>query len=431
MVALIQSLKVLFLIFTTIITVYYFIKDYKIGFKYYLFFVILSGLLGFVRPIFAEEIILPIIIPLGVYTYYKRFNTTKISYISLFILVYGVLMTLINKDASFTGNDTYFIFGFVILAFSNYLFGNEKSSINTFALLWLYVLARTIWLITYGGSNVFLLSDLSEGGSRLLEFEAGLDNSTGKVRLDPNYLGFTMGFGFLLSLLFLINRKNLYKHLQFKFIRKKWFLAVVVIIGLMEFWLSIRGLSRGVILAILAAILTFLFLNKKIKTFAVTAILLVVSFVVFNDVINLFLLRFSEDNTGSGRYDMWESIWKLMISEGRILTGFGLNYPWWGSWEVGRHVYASTHNSWITILLSVGLIGLILLFVYISISLKNNYKANTTTSKIRIVMFAYLFVACFSIEPLMNSFGWIILAVSTSFDSKISIIVKKWIKTRN
>lgn len=426
MLVLIQSLKILFLLLTTSITIYFFIRNYKTGFKYYMYFVIISALLGFTRPIFAEEIILPILIPLSVFAYYKKFNPDRISYISLFILVYGIFITLITEDASFKGVDTFFIYGFLLLSFSNYIFGGKKFTIHAYSLIWLYVLAKVIWLVANGGSSVFLLSDLTHGGSRLIEFKSELDSSTGNVIIDPNYLGFITGLGFVLSFMFLFYRNQLYRYFNYKIIKKTWFFVIVLIIGIVELWLSLRGISRGILLAIIASILAFLLLNRQFKTFAIFSAVIVIMIFVFSNVIDLFFMRFTEDTTGGGRFDYWNFIWNFMIDEDKVLFGFGLNYSWWQKWEFGV-AYISTHNSWLTLLLAVGLFGMILLVVFMIKSIIINYKSNSIIGKIRIVMLAYLIVSCFSIEPLINNLGWILFAISTTYEIKnVSVKSKKW-----
>lgn len=430
MAVLIQSLKLLFLFLTTGITIYYFITNYRLGYKYYMFFIILSVLLGFTRPIFLEEIIIPLIIPLGIYTYFKKFNTLRVSYISLFVLFYGIFITLITKDSSFIGFDSFFIYGLILLSFSNYLFGGHKQTVYAYTLLWLMVLAKVIWIIANTGTDIFQLSDISAGGGRLFEFTSGIENPSGSVILDPNYLGFTTGIGSLLSFLFLFYRKGLFKYFRYKFIKKSWFLVIVSIIGMIELWISLRGISRGVMLSLIIAVLTFFILNKKFKVFAITSILLIILFFLFDDLINLFLLRFSEDKDGSGRLELWGAAWNIMLDEGRVLFGFGLNYPWWKTWNFG-HLYVSTHNSWLTLLLNVGLIGIGMLIVLIIKSIIKNFKANSTIAKIRLIMLAYLIVSSFTIEPMINSLGWILLAISTTYEiNNVSFKSNIWKRRR-
>jgi len=412
MAPLIQSLKVFFLIFTTGITIYFFIKNYKIGFKYYMYFVIISALLGFARPIFAEEIIIPVILTLSAYVLQKNRRRYDIPVTLICVLFYAIFITLLTKDASFKGSDRLFIYGFVLLIFSNYLFSGEKNSINFYFLIWLFALANILWLTTYTGEA--LLKPI--GDSRMVELETGLsNNSEAIVRVDPNYFGFIAGNGFLLSLLFLIFRKEIYKYYPLKFLQSKWFHILIIFITILELWLSIRGLSRGVLLALTGAIFVFFLLNRKFKTFAVSSALLVIFYFVFRGMFELILLRFSEDSTGSGRYEIWGAIWKTMIEENRLLVGFGLNYPWWKNWIPGG-AYISSHNSWISLLLNIGLVGFGLLIIYILKTIRINYKAKTTTSKIRLVMLTYFIVSCFSIEPLVSNIGWILFAVSIAYD---------------
>lgn len=414
MAALIQSLKILFLILSTGITIYQFTKSSKKGFMYYMLFIIVSGLFGFARAIYTEEILIPAILPISVYVFQKQRKEYSISIALLLILFYGIFITLITTNSSFSGYDIYFVYGLVLLIFANYLFSGVANSLKFYTLLWFIVLAKVLWLISYIGLDVF--QPVSE--SRLIEFDTGLNTGADSlVKIDPNYLGFVSGIGFLLSIQFLIYREEISRYFKREFIQRKWFVVFILILSVLELWISVRGLSRGILLALIAASLVILLLNRKVKTFIVSTILLFVVYYVFYDLIELFILRFSEDNTGSGRYEMWEAIWKQLINEDRLLTGYGLNYPWWLAWDSNR-TYASSHNSWISLLLTIGLIALTVLVVYIIRSISINYQANTAISKIRLVMLSYLIVACFSIEPLMSNIGWILFALSVTYDKK-------------
>ena len=416
--ALIQYFKILFLLLTTGITIYFSFKNNREGLKYYMIFLIFSGFLGFARPIFAEEIILPIVILLGIFTK-THFNSKKISLLSLIILIYAILITIFSKGSSFVGNDSIFVFGFVILTFSNYLFGKDKYTVRALALLWLYAFSRVCWLIIHGGSSLFKMADVSNGGAeRLLQITTGLEGKAGIAQIDPNYMAFITGIGVVLTLLFYIYRKQLYKFLPYKFIQKKWFSILLFLIGIIELWLTIRAISRGMILSLLAAFLTFLFIERKFKIVAISTILSLLIIFLFQNFINLILDRFSVDDSGGGRYEIWIFLWNYLIEYGKLFIGFGLNYPWWKDWTIDFGSYLGTHNSWITILFDLGLIGFVLLIIIIIKSLIKNYKENSPVNKIRIVMLVYIIFAYSSIEPLLSSIGWILLAICISYNDK-------------
>jgi len=60
MIEIIQSAGIIFLIITTVVTANAFRKNSFNGFQYFMFFLILSGFIGFARPILSEEVLLPV-----------------------------------------------------------------------------------------------------------------------------------------------------------------------------------------------------------------------------------------------------------------------------------------------------------------------------------------------------------------------------------
>lgn len=415
---LIQYFKILFLFTTTVITIFFFFKNYRVGFNYYMLFLIISGLFGFARPIYMEEIILPILLTLTTLSQ-RNFDFTKISIISLFLFGYSIVVTLISNNSTFIGHDFIFFFGFILLTLSNFLFGKDMYSILSFALLWLYALSRVIWLIVNGGGAVFSIADITDGQERLMLINTGLEGTAAIAQIDPNYFAAVTGMGFILSLLFIAYKEHLYKYFPYRFVRKKWFLIIIILTCILELWFSIRAVSRGMILAILASLLVFLYLEKSTKILKFVSISIIVIYLFFQNIITLFLYRFSMNDLGGGRYDIWNFLWKYLVKDNKIIFGEGLNYPWWKDWPVQSDLFLGTHNSWITIFFGLGLIGIALLVTIILKSIVNNYKVNTKVSKIKIVMLVYVLIAYSSIEPLNYTWGWILFSICVSITPKM------------
>jgi len=411
MLSLIQYLKDIFLLITTLITIFLFLKNYKTGFYFYLIVLIISGFLGFARPIFAEEIVLPIIILLSVITS-KQFRLKYISSISLFLFLYTIGITIISDDASFKGYDTIFFFGIVLIIFSKYFFGEEKKAVQTLAFLWLYALARVLWLIIHGDEDIFRLANITVGSARLILIDTNLKSNF--LQVDPNYFAFITGLGFLLTLLFLVYRRAIFSFLPYSFIRKKWFLIIVIIIGFIELWFTIRAVSRGMVLALLAAVFTYLIFEKKAKVYVFSFLIIGILYAIFQTVFNLYLERFGIDDLGGGRYNIWSFLVDYLVKNDKIWFGSGLNFPWWEDWTADKGKYLGTHNSWLSLIVIFGLFGFSLLLILIIKSVRRNLQSTTTVSRVRIILFTYVLVSYSSIEPLNSSLGWILLAVCIS-----------------
>jgi hypothetical protein len=309
-----------------------------------------------------------------------------------------------------------------MLAFSNYIFGEDKLTIRAFAMLWLYAFVRVTWLIIHGNfSTLFSIVDPLGGMTRLLIVNSGLDGGTNLLNLDPNILGLSNGMGVILSLLFLMYRKDLYKFIPFKFVQKQWFLTLLIFITVIEFWFTIRGLSRGIILAVLSSFITYLFVEKRIRAFVMSTSLVFVIYFVFNNIVELFLMRFRHDDTGGGRFIIWEFIWDLMVKQGTIWFGAGLNYPWTKYWYIPGEDLLGTHSSWVSILLVSGLFGILLMLILIIKSSIINYKSNSVIGKIKLIVLSFVIVSNASLGPLYTIWGWILFTICISNNININL----------
>nr|WP_315217743.1 O-antigen ligase family protein [uncultured Flavobacterium sp.] len=412
--AIIQQLGFFFLVLTTFLTVIAFQKSTFNGFTFFMYFLILSGFLGFARPILFEEISLPLLISFSMLPQLKNIGD-KVNLLGILLLLYSILLTLINSEATFDGFEKIYLFGFILISFSNCLFSKELNFVKTLTFIWLYSLSRTLWLLIHGGAGLFSLYDTSDEGNRVLQVESGLSGNASIFNIDPNYLGYITGIGMLLSFSFYTYNKSVKNYFTFKFVKTKWFLYLVILVGVIELWLTVRALSRGMILALFAGLLTYLIVERKIKNIIIFLAFVFVFFLIFRDFINITLSRFNQGDRGGGRYDIWEFIWNYIQDNGRLLFGFGLNYPWWQDWLADNGNYLGTHNSWLSIILALGIFGFLILFIMVIKSIYMNFKENSIFARIRLILLAFIIVSFTSIEPLLSTFGWILLAVSTSY----------------
>ena len=407
----IHLFKNVFLFVTTCVTIYFFFKNYKKGFIVYLLFLCFSGLLGFSRPIFAEAFILPVLIVLTIHgqTYFTRVN-----FIWLLLLFICLLNTLI-WDNPIDSYDVLFIFGIILFVYSGNIFQEDKFVIKLLSIIWLYVLCRSAFLVFSLGSDILMVADASEGASRLINYSVG-DN---EFTMDPNYLGFYSGIGAVLSFMYVVFRSRLKQELGYRFLNKSYATMLILVIGLFELFLTLRGLSRGMLLALVVSLAVYIIMQKNMKHFWYMILFLLVSFAILYNtkIYNMYVLRFLSDTNGAGRYDIWELIINHFRSLGIIpvLLGVGLNYPWWkfDSNFASMEVY-STHNSLLTFFMILGLFGIIVLFYSIFKSYYIVYKYPSYINLIKIVLLTFCVIGMVSIEPLHYTWGWIPLVVGCS-----------------
>lgn len=115
------------------------------------------------------------------------------------------------------------------------------------------------------------------------------------------------------------------------------------------------------VLTLIAVLCAFFATTPHLKSFRyqVTALLITTAFSV---TCYFTVPNFSHD---SGRYLMWKTIWKFIISEGAQWTGFGLGtFFMWGpginhKFNVSDgNFWIWAHNDWLQIIFEMGLIGL-------------------------------------------------------------------------
>lgn len=405
-----EYLKNLFLVFTTLITIYYFLKSYKQGLIVYLLFMCICGITGFSRPIYYEEFILPFLLVLTIGSLNRDGIYISFKWIILIIIFIGT--TLINNNP-IDSYDVLFIFGFFLLALGKNLFKDDIYVVKVLSVFWLYVLCRCIFVISSMGTDV--LSVAMDSESRVVNYSFG----DADFVLDPNYLGFYAGMGAVLSFMYLKYKSVLDSVLHLDFLKNKISVYFIGIVGCVEVFLTIRGLSRGMLLALICALFTFLIYLKNSKQLIYMGIILFILGVILSktSVYDMYMMRFSIDDGGAGRYDIWTFILRHVYELGFIpfFFGVGLNYPWWKFMAMlaSRDIF-STHSSIITVFLVSGFLGVIFLFVYIIKNLIWAYKNTTYLNHVKVVLLVFCVIGMASIEPLHFTWGWIPLVIGCS-----------------
>ena len=398
-------MKEIALVLATIITIYYAVFiNYKKGFNIFLIFLAFSSLIGYSRAILSPAIVLPISMILGIFLQKKELN--NLNYWGFFLFLYSILITLINKTEIFDDRTLGSTFlAFFLLMISPYLFNDRNNFLRVLLLIWAICLGSLIFYLI-NGTDVTSVSNVQSRGIYVELRQASAD---------PNYVGIIMGVGLLLSVMYLLNIKTI--ALEFNIKSYRVINYFVIAVGVLEFWLCIRGLSLGILIALSASILALLIKGKKIKIFFIVATLISIFIIFFNDVVQLYILRFDTvSTTGSGRYEVWATAWKAISKEGffRVLFGGGASSPWW------KHAmgisYFSTHNSFLTLLIDYGIIGVSMFLIIFFKSLYINFKDDSFIGKSRFVLIIFMLVVAFSLEPLAITMDALIFSVVLSYN---------------
>ena len=178
-------------------------------------------------------------------------------------------------------------------------------------------------------------------------------------------------------------------------------------------------------------ILVYLIFSRvKLSNIVLITVLSIVV-LVFADkipIISGFVNRFESDNSGGGRFIIWAAIAKVLIQDGlfAVIFGEGMNFHWWNyDNTVAMGELLSSHNSIVTILISTGLIGGIILFSLFIKAYINAFHRTDTETIYKIVLLTFILLGCMSIEPLHFIWAWIVLALGCSISSNKNTYEKK------
>jgi O-antigen ligase len=245
------------------------------------------------------------------------------------------------------------------------------------------------------------------------------NQDNGRGGLDPNYFGYQMGTGAFLSVLFFYYFDEIKNELRFK-ISRNIGKALLILLAFFQFFLSLKGLSRGVFLSVLFTYGVLVFTVGKIKANVFRAILLLlgISFILIQSgIFDAIIGRFMDDSSAD-RGVLVGIVITAMFNYGGILAllfGGGSDFPWQNYSLVNSYnyySYYSTHNSWLDFMVSYGIIGLVLLLICIFSQVRYHYnKKSNPLSVIKVVMFSFVFTIGLSLEPLRSQLGWLIIAL--------------------
>jgi len=424
-----QLFKDFFLIIVTGFITIWFLKDYRKGLMWYLFFYAFISFVGLNRVTYSDTIILPLMIFVGVYLKDNRLSQINLYYMSLF--VYMLFITYINGQTVMDSYSEGVYLFIIILVFSNYLFKDANFTIKVVFFIWLITIGIAVNSILFG-ENLFSISNINPDERNLIVNNGIQGSYASDEGIDLNYFGSGQATAAIITLLFIIFRKSLLNFVSLPFKIKKIFdlrsfqLFMYLILGV-EIWLVLRGISRGGLLVFFAGVLAVIIVLRKYKYLFYGGLIIVAMYYIMNyfGIVDLYSERISNDDTGiSGRDIIWIAMFGSIYTHGgiaQIIFGGGNGWPWWENWvDNTMDTTPSSHNQWMTIFVNVGLLGLLLFLVPLYKGIHNSIKHNNPINNIRIVLFVCLFIESMSLEPLIfTHYLWFILAIATTYTPNI------------
>jgi len=220
----------------------------------------------------------------------------------------------------------------------------------------------------------------------------------GIVNLDPNYTSFIVLLGLMTAvMLFTQNKEKL-----------RIFLRILLIAGIV-LDLILMGIfaSRTAFVCLAVILLMYLVINLiKVSRIVITGILSIIAFFALNKAgfFDTIIVRFSESDvtSGNGRLLIWEELLKSFGKFNAFRMIFGNGYLTTGIFGLGEGTQA--HNTYLSLLIGFGFIGL---FIFLG------YQISSFVSIIKKKAFIYLLPAVcllvysFSLEPYLIPEGLI------------------------
>ncbi|WP_261844970.1 O-antigen ligase family protein [Aliamphritea ceti] len=172
------------------------------------------------------------------------------------------------------------------------------------------------------------------------------------------------------------------------------------LILLMSMFLIYKSGSSTALLLLFICPLIYCFLNiivsSKINRYIQALVLLIfLSFVLIGILVLPYIVVeiFGKDMTGSGRTDIWFSLFNVSQSP---LIGHGFGGVFWGEYNSAYYLLdeawfnlGHAHNGWVDIWIELGYIGL---FLYLLITLKVVYAAYNLVFRKKYNIYAYIFL---------------------------------------
>jgi len=415
----ISNFKFIVLIFSSGFLFKKFLTNYSSGIINYLILLTIATLVGYSSPILFPTTFFLLVIFIELFIKKVKFN-----YLYLLIFIVLIISTYLN-GSQFFGYEQNIALGILILSVpvSNWVY--LQTTFKLIISLLSYIISYCLFVFFKIGATLFDFRYILDDGSRLLTIQSYLSNQTNDLKVDPNFLSIHAGFGLILILI--LNKfyfellLNYFKTFKIKFVNNKFKLQILLLVSIIFLSLIfLRGFSRGAVLALLFSIIIlydFKFLSKSFL------ILTLLGLYFLNNLgfIDVFISRFSADENLGGRTLIWKFLYNWVTENHLIIFGTGLNYPWWNDWQLDNGNFIGLHNSWLTIILRLGIIGSFFFFVNV---LKNNMLKMFSRNPIHNIkrgIFVYIFVAAMSIDLMNGIFWWIAFAFSISKSSDLKL----------
>lgn len=425
--------KDIFLLLTTGFIIFWFFKDYKKAIIWYLIFYAFISIVGLNRVIYYENIVIPLLLLVVLSFKFTKVSKTNIYYV--IFLIYMLFITYINGLTILDEASRGMYLFVILLIFSKYLFKNADYTTKIVFFIWLITLGYAFNTLIYGESLFSVTNINSE--ERNMVLDTGIQGSNASDKgVDLNYFSSGQAIGAMISLMFIIYRKQLLSivtippYLKTIFSNVAFTLVLHLLFAL-EVWLVFRGLSRGALLVFFAGMVAFIFVMRKQKYLLYGGLILVVSYFIMNKIgiVDLLMERFTKDESGtSGRDLIFIGLFGSVYGHGGILQiifGGGNGWPWWEFWSDNfwdKGTIPSSHNQWLSMFVNVGFLGLTLFFIPLYKGIRNNIKHNNPINNIRIVLFVCVFAESLSLEPLIYSrYVWFILALAATYTPNMKL----------
>lgn len=328
------------------------------------------------------------------FNYYAKSYMPGADFYWVYIIIFAIIASYSRIKNSYSTQKTLLVFAFftcvssllhgegIATAFLSsiiiYLLGLSVDVSNTKSrdyLSWSFVLVSLIFSVLF-----FFVAD---------RFASDYNEFTRYGWRDPNYFGMIIGFGEVISVYLLLNKKDVSRLIKYILIITI-FLSTVVLLALA---------SRGAVLCVACSSVILILFSKISSSKKVLFIICAASvlFIMYNsNAMDLLIYRINEDDgSGSGRTGIWAS--KLYsFSNGSILNQlFGFGYE--GALSMGQGYAVGFHNDYLSILCSFGILGAIP-FMYILLKLLiSSLKPSINPLLLSVTLF--IIICCISLEP--------------------------------
>lgn len=298
------------------------------------------------------------------YDFFVNKRNFKSVFIPIFLIFYAILSYLISiSQLSYTMNFWWIITSYLLMPLL------LKTENDLKLILSAYIISIFVFIL------------------KVLPLISSSEVYRGIVNLNPNYASFYLLTGVAVSLSIITK----YKNLSFLF---RAFIAIVLIMSIitMSFFASRTGFLMLLILLAL-----YLFFNKKnFKIIIISVIIIgtVVMILNYFEFFENFILRFQEDDviTAGGRFTIQLELLKYYGESDMYRQLLGYGFLTSSNFGLGMQA----HNTYVSILIGFGLVGLTVYLYYLfrlSINLvksKNQYL---------LIIFLFLIFYGFALEP--------------------------------